>query len=132
MYRRATSGWAAGLVGGAHIDYMEGGNALIQTLEYVVSGFSKRENIDAAGLITAGWVNDMFAPDKVNGIYGVPAQSIPIDTPTGVATAVVLPLGPAGPSPIGPIFDPLLNGVLNFLGEHLGVFEPLAGSTVTV
>jgi Alpha/beta hydrolase family len=131
MTARPTAFNGVGLAGGAHIDYMEGGNALIQTGEYIVSGFSKRKNIDAAGLITAGWVNDMFAgktpgDPTADGVYGVPTQSIPIATRTGTATAVVLPLGLAGRSPIGPIFDPLLTWLLDYAGQYHFVYEPLA------
>ncbi len=93
------------LTDGAHIDYMEGGNVLRQLAEYLVSGFSHRENIDAAGIITAGWANDMFGCTTRNGVYGSPGQSISIPTPTKPATAVVLPLGPAGPSSLGEYFD---------------------------
>ena len=112
------------LTGGTHIDYMEGGNGLLQFAEYLISGFSLRENVDAAGIITAGWVNDLFG-GTANGVYGTPGQSISIATPSKPATAVVLPLGPAGPSPLGEYLDTLLHNVLEYAGEHLFVYEPL-------
>ncbi|MFN8229213.1 MAG: alpha/beta hydrolase [Mycobacterium sp.] len=114
-----------GLVGGTHIDYMEGGNGLLQFSEYLISGFSLRENIDAAGIITAGWVNDLFGGTTDNGVYGTTGQSISIATPTKPATAVVLPLGPAGPSPLGEYFDTLLTNVFEYAGANLLVYEPL-------
>ena len=49
------------LDGGLHIDYMEGGNRFIQFMQYLVGGFSRAANVQAAGLITARWVNDLFA-----------------------------------------------------------------------
>lgn len=113
------------LTDGMHIDYMEGGNRLLQFAEYLVSGFSHQENIDAAGLITAGWVNDLFEGTTRNGLYGAPLERISVDTRTGAATAVVLPLGPAGRSPLGPILDPVLSGLLTFAGRHLFVYDPL-------
>ncbi|MGU3501784.1 alpha/beta hydrolase [Mycobacterium sp. C31M] len=112
------------LTDGMHIDYMEGGNSLLQFAEYVVSGFSHRVNIDAAGLITAGWVDDLFAGTSTGGSYGEPGDRITIDTRTGAATAVVLPLGPAGPSPLGPLLDPVLSWLLTFAGRHLFVYDP--------
>ncbi len=114
------------LTDGAHIDYMEGGNFLLQFSEYLVSGFSHRENIDAAGIITAGWVNDMFGCTTSNGVYGAAGQNISIATPTKPATAVVLPLGPAGPSPLGADLDKLLSDVFEYAGLNLFVYEPLA------
>ncbi len=114
-----------GLVGGLHIDYMQGGNPLIQFAEYLIGGFSQLRNIQAAGLITAGWVNDMFDPTTPEGIYGPPSERIPVVTPAGTATAVVLPLG----QPASPVWPPLLDGLLtaifNFAGEYLFVYEPL-------
>ncbi len=124
MAARPTEFNGVGLTDGMHIDYMEGGNTFLQYAEYLIAGFSHRYNTDAAVIIAAGWVNDLFA-GTTNGIYGDPLQSIAIPTPAGEATAVVLPLGPAGPSPRGPILDPLVAGLLNYLGEYHGVYEPL-------
>jgi len=113
------------LTDGAHIDYMEGGNALLQFSEYLISGFSHRENIDAAGIIAAGWVNDLFDGTTTHGVYGEPGESFSITTPTGPATAVVLPLGPAGPSPLGEFLDTMLGNILEYAGEYLFVYDPL-------
>lgn len=113
------------LADGMHIDYMEGGNALLQFSEYLISGFSHRENIDAAGIIAAGWVNDLFDGTTTHGVYGEPGESFSITTPTGPATAVVLPLGPAGPSPLGEFLDTMLGTVLEYAGEYLFVYDPL-------
>ncbi|WP_238994637.1 alpha/beta hydrolase [Mycolicibacterium chubuense] len=121
-----------GLTGGLHIDYMEGGNRLIQLGEYLVAGFSEPQNTDAAGIITAGWVNDMFAGTTTEGIYGQPGQSIPVSTPAGTASAVVLPLG----EPARPVWPPLLDAVLtaifDFAGKYFFVYEPLPGHEVPV
>jgi hypothetical protein len=114
------------LDGGLHIDYMEGGNPLIQLGEYLVAGFSRPQNVDAAGLITAGWVNDLFAGTTSQGVYGPPGQVIPLDTPAGSTDAVVLPLG----QPARPVWPPLLDGILSaifdFAGNYLFVYDPLA------
>lgn len=116
-----------GLTGGTHIDYMEGANTLLQFAEYLTAGFSHRENIDAAGIITAGWINDLFDSGAATraGIYGNPGERIAVATATKPATAVVLPLGPAGPSPLGEFLDSLLTNVFEFAGEYLFVYEPL-------
>lgn len=124
------------LTDGTHIDYMEGGNALLQFAEYLISGFSHRENIDAAGIIAAGWVNDLFSHTTTMGVYGQPGERISITTPTKPATAVVLPLGPAGPSPLGEFLDTMLGDLLDYAGENLFVYDPLTkcegGQTVSV
>ncbi|MEZ0340460.1 alpha/beta hydrolase [Mycobacterium sp. pV006] len=121
-----------GLEGGMHIDYMTGGNRLIKFAQYVVGGFSQPRNIHAAGLITAGWVNDLFSGTRVDGVYGEPHEVIPVETSAGTATAVVLPLG--YPSrPVWPIWlDTVLTAVFEFLGEYVFVYEPLRGHEVGV
>ena len=49
------------LVGGSHVDSMQGGNPLIQFSQELVAGFSMPENVAAAKILMVGWVNDMFA-----------------------------------------------------------------------
>ena len=115
------------LDGGLHVDYMVGGNPLIQFAQYVVAGFSRPENVRAAGLITAGWVNDLFDGTTENGVYGQPGEPISIATPHGVATARVLPLGyPARPV-WPPLLDAALTAVFDLGGRYLFVYEPLHG-----
>jgi hypothetical protein len=72
------------LVGGRHIDALQGGNPLLQTSEYLIAGFSPPQNIEAVKILATGWVNDMFAGTH-DGIYGAPQQSIAIDTSAGAA-----------------------------------------------
>lgn len=115
------------LDGGLHVDYMVGGNPLIQFAQYVVAGFSRPENVRAAGLITAGWVNDLFDGTTDNGVYGQPGERISIVTPHGVATARVLPLGyPARPV-WPPLLDAALTAVFDLGGRYLFVYQPLPG-----
>lgn len=120
------------LVGGRHIDYMLGGNKIIQFAEYLTAGFSKPQNIDAAEILTAGWVNDLFSGTRSQGVYGAPGEQIAIPTPAGVADAVVLPLG----YPARPVWNPLLEAVLtavfDFGGRNWFVYEPLPGHDVPV
>jgi hypothetical protein len=113
------------LVGGSHIDALQGGNPLIQTSEYLVAGFSQPQNIEAVKTLAVGWVNDMFAGTH-DGIYGAPQQSIQIPTSAGTATAVVLPFTSTQTVQATP-FDGLLNVVLSFLAQNVFVYEPLAG-----
>lgn len=121
-----------GLTGGLHIDYMEGGNPIVQFGEYLTAGFSLRRNIDAAAQISVGWVNDLFDGTTSQGVYGPPGQSIPVVTPAGTATAVVLPLG----RPVRPVWPPLLDAALaaifDFGGRYLFVYEPLRGVETAV
>ncbi|ADT97104.1 alpha/beta hydrolase [Mycolicibacterium gilvum] len=115
-----------GLQGGLHIDYMEGGNPLVQFGEYVVAGFSLRRNVDAASEITIGWVDDLFAGTAA-GVYGSPGDVVAVVTPSGTATAVVLPLGEPARPVWPPLLDAALTAVFDFAGRHLFVYEPLRG-----
>jgi pimeloyl-ACP methyl ester carboxylesterase len=117
------------LVGGRHIDALQGGNPLLQISQYLVAGFSQPQNIEAVKTLAVGWVNDMFAGTH-DGIYGVPQQSIQIDTSAGAATAVVLPFTSTQTVQATP-FDGLLSVVLDFLAQNLFVYEPLAGRPST-
>ncbi|MGP4055202.1 alpha/beta hydrolase [Mycobacterium sp. 4D054] len=116
-----------GLVGGLHIDYMEGGNPVVQFGEYVVGGFSLPRNIKAAADITVGWVDDLFSGTTSAGVYGVPGQRIPVATAAGRATAVVLPLGVPARPVWPPLLDALLTAIFDFAGHHLFVYGPLRG-----
>jgi len=78
------------LVGGSHIDAMQGGNPLVQRGAYVVGGFSEPQNIDAVQTLASGWINDMLDGTH-NGIYGSPGQTMQIPTNAGSATAIALP-----------------------------------------
>jgi hypothetical protein len=114
------------LVGGRHIDALQGGNPLIQLSQYVIAGFSQPQNVGAVKTLAVGWVNDMFAGTH-HGIYGAPQQTIQIDTSAGAATAVVLPFTSTQTVQATP-FDGLLNVLLTFLAQNLFVYEPLAGA----
>jgi hypothetical protein len=116
-----------GLVDGRHIDYMEGGNRLIQFGEYLVGGFSQPQNTDAAGFITAGWVDDLFSGTATEGLYGAPGQRIAVPTPDGTATAVVLPLGVPARPVWPPLLDATLTAIFDYAGNHWFVYEPLRG-----
>ncbi len=124
---RADGFHGVGLEGGLHSDYMTGGNPVIQFAQYLVTGFSRPENVDAAGLVAAGWVNDLFAGVATGGIYGSPNQRLTVDTPSGVATATVLPLGRPERPVWPPLFDAALSAVFDFAGRYLFVYEPLRG-----
>ena len=120
------------LVKGRHIDYMLGGNKIIQFVEYLTAGFSKPQNIAAAEILMAGWVNDLFSGTPSQGIYGSPGQDIPIPTPAGTADAVVLPLGyPARPV-WNPVLEAALTAIFDFGGRNWFVYEPLPGHEVPV
>jgi hypothetical protein len=114
------------LVGGRHIDALQGGNPLIQISEYLIAGFSQPQNIEAVKTLAVGWVNDMFAGTH-DGIYGAPQQSIQIDTSAGTATAVVLPFTSTKTVQATP-FDWLLSVVLD-LAQNFFVYEPLVGQS---
>ncbi|MGX9789879.1 hypothetical protein [Mycobacterium sp. MMS18-G62] len=87
------------LVGGSHIDAMQGGNPLLQFAAYLVAGFSQPQNIEAVKILAAGWINDMFAGTHT-GIYAEPGDSIAIPTAAGAATAIALPASEASLSPL--------------------------------
>ncbi|MDT5332979.1 MAG: hypothetical protein QOF31_4276 [Mycobacterium sp.] len=113
------------LVGGRHIDALQGGNSLIQTSEYLIAGFSQPQNIEAVKTLAVGWVNDIFAGTH-SGIYGAPQQSIQIDTSAGTATALVLPFTSTQTVQATPS-DAVMSVVLNFLSQNFFVDEPLVG-----
>jgi len=110
------------LVGGRHIDALQGGNPLIQFSEYLIAGFSQPQNVEAVKTLAVGWVNDMFAGTH-DGIYGAPQESIDIATDAGTATAVVLPMRSAQ---VG-LIDLLVQALLDFVSQNFFVYEPLAG-----
>lgn len=114
------------LVGGSHVDSMRGGNPLIQFSQQLVSGFSKPQNVAAAQILMVGWINDMFAGTKSQGIYVDPAGQVTIDTPAGQATAVALPNSLTKPFLLNPLqaLVPLGNGLFTF--EPTCVSESIA------
>ncbi|MDA2895142.1 hypothetical protein PDG61_29805 [Mycolicibacterium sp. BiH015] len=75
----------------SHGDAMTGGNLFVQVAMNLVTGWPKPANVKAAEMISAGWLNDMFAGTKDSGYYGAPNQTIDIETSSGTATADVLP-----------------------------------------
>jgi len=109
------------LVGGRHIDALQGGNPLMQTSQYLIAGFSKPANIAAVKILATGWVNDMFAGTH-DGIYGAPGETISV----GAAKAVTLPFASDRVVQVGP-FDGPLRVVLTFLRDNVFIYEPLAG-----
>ena len=81
------------LVGGLHSDTMLGGNPLVQAGLNLVTGWSRVENVKAAEVLSAAWINDMFAgaPTPGSRYYGAAGDLLEIDTPRGTATAYVMP-----------------------------------------
>jgi pimeloyl-ACP methyl ester carboxylesterase len=117
------------LVGGSHVDSMRGGNPLIQFSQQLVSGFSTPQNVAAAQILMVGWVNDMFAGKKSQGIYVNPGGQVTIDTPAGQATAVALPNSLTKPFLLNPLqaLVPLGNGFFTF--EPTCVSESIAAGS---
>lgn len=79
------------LTNSSHGDAMTGGNLFVQVAMNLVTGWPKPANVKAAELISAGWLNDMFAGTRDSGFYGAPDETIAIETSSGTATADVLP-----------------------------------------
>lgn len=79
------------LVGGLHSDMMMGGNPLIQAGLYLVTGWSRAENVKASEILSASWVNDMFAGTQASPYYGAAGTLLEIETARGTATAYVMP-----------------------------------------
>lgn len=115
------------LVGGRHIDAMEGGNAILQFAEYLVAGFSQPQNTEAVKTISAGWINDMYAGTEITG---TPQERIEIPTSAGTATAVVLPFTSTESVQATP-WDGLVGPLLDALFPY-AVYEPLAGRSVVM
>ena len=117
------------LIGGRHIDGLQGANPILQFAEYAIAGFSQPQNIAAVRAISAGWINDMYTGGD-DGVYGAPGQSIDIPTPSGTASAVVLPFPSTEPVTATP-WDGLVGPILDELFRY-AVYEPLAGRSVAV
>lgn len=115
------------LVGGRHIDGMQGGNVILQAAEYLIAGVSQPQNTAAVKTIAAGWINDMYTGTD-DGVQGAPQQSIDIPTSSGTATAVVLPFTSSDPVRATP-WDGLVGPLLDALFQY-AVYEPLAGQSV--
>lgn len=113
------------LEGGWHSDYLYGGNPLIQRAQYLITGVSAKRNVAAAQDISAGWVNDLFAGTRSDGIYGAAGERMSIVTPDGTATAVVLPLGPARRTPLQRVVDGFFTVIFDWAGRNVFVYEPL-------
>jgi pimeloyl-ACP methyl ester carboxylesterase len=109
------------LVGGRHIDALQGGNPVLQLGEYIVAGFSQPQNIDAVKTLAVGWINDMFAGTH-DGIYADPQETIQIPTSAGIATAVALPFTSTQEIQATP-WDGLAKVILDFLFQF-AVFQP--------
>ena len=117
------------LVGGRHIDGLQGANPILQFAEYLIAGFSQPQNVDAVKTISAGWINDMY--DGTNtGVHGEPQESIEIPTPSGTATAVVLPFTSDEVVQATP-WDGVAKVILDALFPY-AVYEPLAGQSLTI
>lgn len=108
------------LDGGQHLDAMQGGSRLIQYVSYLYRGFPTEQNKSAAQTFLAGWVNDIFAggidpstgaceEDGCDGVYGLPGQSLSVETPAGPATGVVIGTAVA---PTRTVFDPVAAGAV--------------------
>ncbi|ORB44387.1 alpha/beta hydrolase [Mycolicibacterium porcinum] len=117
------------LVGGRHIDGLQGANPILQFAEYLVAGFSQPQNVDAVKQISAGWINDMYNGTDT-GVHGAPQESVEIPTPSGTATAVVLPFTSTEPVQATP-WDGLVGPILDALFPY-AVYEPLAGQSVAL
>ncbi len=116
------------LVGGRHIDALQGANPVLQFAEYAVAGFSKPSNVEAVKILAGGWINDMFAGTHT-GSYGSPQQAIEIGTKAGTATAVTLPFAseqPVRATPWDGIAQLILNAVM-----QVAVYEPMAQTTTS-
>ncbi len=117
------------LVGGRHIDGLQGGNVILQFAEYLIAGFSQPQNTEAVKTIAAGWINDMYDGTDT-GVHGEPQESIEIPTSSGTATAIVLPFTSSEPVQATP-WDGLVGPILDALFQY-AVYEPLAGQSVPV
>ena len=93
------------LIGGLHSDTMLGGNPLIQAGLNLVTGWSKIENVKAAELLSAAWINDMFAGSPTSPYYGAAGTMLEIETSRGTAEAYVMPGPPERLTPFDLVFQ---------------------------
>ena len=83
------------LVGGSHVDSMRG-VPIIEFAAQLLTGFSRPANVQAVQTLAVGWINDMYAGVRRDGIYADPGQTIKI----AGATAIALPTPPTWFTPI--------------------------------
>lgn len=102
------------LIGGRHIDALQGGNPILQIAEYLIAGFSTPENIDAVKVLAGEWINDMF--DGVTPSYDPagPGTATPLSS-ASEETLIVMP------------WDPIAKVILDVL-FRFAVFQPLAAA----
>ncbi|WP_260762024.1 hypothetical protein [Mycobacterium sp. SMC-4] len=130
------------LIGGLHSDPMTGGNPLIQFALNLVTGFSRAENVTAAEILSAAWINDMFSrtgPDLQSPFYGAPGETLQIQTARGLAQAYVSPGPPERLTLIDIVFTAFTQWIftLNFAAcvpagdamSHASVDRPAKMST---
>lgn len=113
------------LVGGTHIDSMQGGNALVAFSEALIAGFPLPQNTAAAQQLAAGWITDML-DGTTDGVYLQPGETADIGTAAGSATAIALP---APDSPIS-LVNVVLDAALKLLVGSFAVYEPAAAGSV--
>jgi hypothetical protein len=116
------------LVGGLHSDTMAGGNPLVQIGLYLVTGFSKIENVKAAEILSAAWINDMFAGSPASPYYGAAGATLEIDTARGAAEAIVMPGPPERLTVIDVVFQFVANMLFSL--DFATCAAPSAGSSV--
>ncbi|WP_099022923.1 hypothetical protein [Mycolicibacterium palauense] len=73
------------MVGGLHSDTMQSASEDIQLAAYLLTGFSKPQNVDTALNVTTGWVNDLFSGTRSQGVYGKPGASFALVNGSTVA-----------------------------------------------
>lgn len=120
----------AELVGGGHIDLMQGGNAVIQFGAYLVARFSAAKNVEAARMLAADWINEMFAGGDDFDIAGqtvAPGATAPIVTDRGTASAIALPASESNLSPTQRLIKSIMVGLTHLI---FGLLSPTVPSSV--
>lgn len=102
------------LVGGRHIDALQGGNPILQFAEYLIAGFSQPQNIDAVKTISAGWINEMFEGEIPTSADSGQAEVLPLSSPYVVQATP---------------WDPVAKVILDILFVF-AVYEPVHGEPI--
>jgi hypothetical protein len=105
----------AQLLGSWHSDAMVGGNPLVQFGAYLLTGYGGPANVEGSQILAAGWINDMFDPDRMpnSGFYGSPGSTITIPTQAGPAIGLIQPT----PGPITSLGREVTAAFFGLLGQ---------------
>ncbi len=121
-----------GLVGGLHIDHLQGGNPLIQNSQYLLAGYSARANGRRSHRDLRRLGQRSVRRHRDERFLRNTASEHPDRYQRGTATAIVLPLRRVQRSPRRELVDGFFTVIFDQAGRNAFVYEPLDGHAVAL